>query len=574
MGILSPHCFTTDSNSTIYAVTKEWSFSDTDPKNKQFYWIIIKSNANPNSYSDLTWSIVATADVRALASINEVQSCAVSDQGVLTVFGYGRVSYVDTPNMIRYDPSAPATTLTTPNGETVESSGPGAWMNITVDQQYQGTSSTARLFYVKNAVTSGVKTLVHMTISVNQRWALFWTMDESTKTLKYATRWSLFYYPFSNARSFAVSDNELYLNWEKENDNVIAVTAYSLTNLTSGIAPPPRVFNGSIESDCLNSHDYYSGVWRNTYYLACSPQYELYGRLKPTMLYSVNTTVKGTSFYLLVQAQTPLYSKKHFTIVGTTPVYGIMYDPSKRQTNALVLSGPNTGSVWGPKNITVPERFGIDENARPSPPRNNSSKSSAGMIVGIILGVLAMLGIVLHCFHKYLPRNDDKETPPTRVHNRTGVNRAAQRIVRPTEVRMVRAPGSNRPYQAAQRIVRPAEVRMVRAPGSSQADTASPPPYNGGLHPFLQPAPTASLVGTRAVTTFVTSPTTQEFQSVQDQVQHLRFSSHPRPNFVTTVGEDGHSVTQEHDIETGPESMAPPSPTSSVSTKVCSEWHP
>jgi len=136
---------------------------------------------NPTSFTEITWSIVATISSSAFSMLDKVITCVVSDQGVVTVFDYYYM-------VIRYDPSA------TPNGGTA-STGPGGWMNITVSNTLGRDGwRTWLAFYVKDAAAGGAQTLLTLTLtplSLMTRTLQFGVVDETTKTPSHAANWTI-----------------------------------------------------------------------------------------------------------------------------------------------------------------------------------------------------------------------------------------------------------------------------------------------------------------------------------------------------------------------------------------------
>jgi hypothetical protein len=196
MGILDPSCVAAGPVNTVYAFALALTYGNsTMPPGSQHY-VIAKSNANPTSSKEMTWSTVATISSSAFSMLDKVSTCVVSDQGVVTIFGdikydprigisaaYGHMA-------IRYDPSA------TPNGG-MASTGPGGWMNITVSNTYtlarDSTMKWSLAFYVKDTAAGGAQKLIHLTSSNIQLPPIlqFGIVDETTKTLSHVANWTL-----------------------------------------------------------------------------------------------------------------------------------------------------------------------------------------------------------------------------------------------------------------------------------------------------------------------------------------------------------------------------------------------
>jgi hypothetical protein len=197
MGILDPSCVAAGPGNTVYAFAKASAYGSTVQSPTAQHYVIAKSNANPTSFNELTWSIVATISSNAFM-LDKVSACVVSDQGVVTIFGdtkYDpRIGIVYGFTVIRYDPSA------TPNGR-MASTGPGGWMNITVSNTYTLardsygvplTSLTALAFYVKDMAAGRGQKLIHLIMSNSNRPTLqFGIVDETAKTLSHAANWTM-----------------------------------------------------------------------------------------------------------------------------------------------------------------------------------------------------------------------------------------------------------------------------------------------------------------------------------------------------------------------------------------------
>jgi len=232
-------------------------------------------------------------------------------------------------------------------------------------------------------------------------------------------------------------------------------------------------------------------------------------------------------------------------------------------TYGIGVSGAAAGTVQGPKNIIVPETFGKDPNA-PSPtyrtsypyptysyPSQNrdtdSDSDSTAVIVVVVMVILIIVAGLMYCLCK---RSKSTEVV------RTG--QATQYIVRPTGPPMAQVPGMNGPYQ-------------TNTAGQPHPVGIYPQMPGQPMYPMPQPAPIAI---SNAMTIAPAATTVPPFQSGQDQLQHLQFSSHPRPNFVTSVGDNDQSNGQKHEVDSGPNSVASASPNVSLSASYSPGWEP
>lgn len=190
MGALDLICVTTDPDSTAF-----YGFAYADSYDCSYGYcsnnVLVKSNANPTSGSSLTWSLVSKISSRNMTSVasyifDAKFSCAISAQGVFTMFGWTRGGMYSGPNSafgVRYDPAGTMDAK-------YNFQGSGAWMNVTIDLAYNWTGSTNKhtLGYVNNGVTTD---LVHTVISGDGNNIYVAKVDESTKTLTAAGNWAL-----------------------------------------------------------------------------------------------------------------------------------------------------------------------------------------------------------------------------------------------------------------------------------------------------------------------------------------------------------------------------------------------
>ncbi|KAF8926752.1 hypothetical protein BGZ47_002561 [Haplosporangium gracile] len=202
------------SATTFYAFTYDNTYDGVYPTyNNTFEAILVKSNSNPASATNLTWSVVSRIDSRSLtgaySSMLDVHNyaCAVSTQGVFTLVGRskGTATFI-TPIMplgIRYDP-------TWTMDSKYNFKGPGGWMNISIDANYnwQATFLYQSLAYVNNS--GGGSALVHAFMASGSTSVNIATMNEATKTLTAAAVWSLNLTSSAIPRVLTISNDHLY----------------------------------------------------------------------------------------------------------------------------------------------------------------------------------------------------------------------------------------------------------------------------------------------------------------------------------------------------------------------------
>ncbi|KAK3814983.1 MAG: hypothetical protein J3Q66DRAFT_432711 [Benniella sp.] len=527
MGILDPYCAATGPGNTLYVFALASTYGNSAQLPSGEYYVIAKSNANPTSLTEMTWSIVATISSSAFRMLHYIiTACVVSDQGVVTIFDYNY-------KVIRYDPSA------TPNGGTA-STGPGGWMQINVSNTFtlsRRGHMKSLAFYVKDTAAGGAQKLVHLTLSTPT--LQFGIVDETTKTLSHAANWTITVgssYP--TVRSVAFSNNQLYVYWGYGSVEA-RVSVYPLTGLPRTILSDPRILDALTTAYiCSDSSEIFSGVWGNSYHLLCAFR----NGIDPhdTTLYTIsNISQNGPSLVTGITIAKRLDHIEYFIPVAATPDFAYMVDtdPGFPGSYSIEVSGNGAGTVRESNKITVPEKLGkLDPPSKFPPPfkydldpDQNSDKT--GLVVGVLMGIFLGL-FMIYCFYKRSPDSDDEK------------KQAAQ-----ATVKEVHTQGHNQteviknPGQATQYIVRPAEVPMAQVPGmngSYQLNTTGQP-HPAGVHPQIPGQPmhpmpqSAPIAISDAMTITPAATTVPPSQPGQDHMQYLQLSSHPRPNFVTRL---------------------------------------
>ncbi|KAG0296313.1 hypothetical protein BGZ96_009712 [Linnemannia gamsii] len=133
MAKLGIDCLTsTPDSSTFYGLDVTPSYDYAVEYKSGTSFVIFKSNTNPTSPENLTWSLVSRAYIEDLGvGTNVDYSCAVDANGVFTFF-YHDYKNPTIPTGIRYDPDGKADSDAVPS-----SKGPGTWRVINIDRSYQ-----------------------------------------------------------------------------------------------------------------------------------------------------------------------------------------------------------------------------------------------------------------------------------------------------------------------------------------------------------------------------------------------------------------------------------------------------
>lgn len=279
--------------------------------------------------------------------------------------------------------------------------------------------------------------------------------------------------------------------------------------------------------------------------------------------------------------------------MAATPDYAFMLqtDYLYQGTYAIEVAGATIGTVWGVRNVIVPERFGTDNTPKPSPTirakSSDSDSDTTGTTIGVIAGIVFLVIVIIFLLCKRMSLNEKEKKK--RAEAAATVVAAA-----PVATNHVYTQGHNQtevlsnPGQATQYVVRPTGVPMAQVPGMNgqyQMNAAGQPHFTGvypqmpgqPMYPTPQPAPIAisdARVIPPATTASPMWATPPPYQPVQNQMQHLQFSSHPRPNFVTSVGENDQTNNQQHEIKSGPDSLPSTSPQASSSASFTPGWEP
>ncbi|KAK3841651.1 MAG: hypothetical protein J3R72DRAFT_491232 [Linnemannia gamsii] len=233
MGILQLRCVTTDPAATTFygfAYAKGYNLTAPDIPSSTNYTVLVKSNTNPASPSELTWSLVSMIESETLTyydpDYSHSYACAVNAQGVFSVF----ISFV-TPSRkpfgIRYDP------------------GLRAWTNLTVDSKYAWpyVFKEQMLGYVNNV-------LVHVVFYSSPGTIYFATMNEATKTLIPAGVWAMNGTTHGNVKAMMISDNNLYTIGFGLDASSSFLTSFPLSPTLSSTTPVGRNLNTNQFIDC------------------------------------------------------------------------------------------------------------------------------------------------------------------------------------------------------------------------------------------------------------------------------------------------------------------------------------
>jgi hypothetical protein len=138
--------------------------------------------------------------------------------------------------------------------------------------------------------------------------------------------------------------------------------------------------------------------------------------------------------------------------------------------------------------------------------------------------------IIIYCYRKRFSHSNNEKKK-----KQTVVNQVYTQGHNQTEV--VKKSG-----QPTRHIIRPAEVPMAQVPGIDgpyQTNTAAP----------IAISDAGTIPPATATATMAAAPI---LQSGQDQMQHLQLSSHPRPRFIMSLGDNDQSNSRQYEVKSGP----------------------
>ncbi|KAG9069784.1 hypothetical protein KI688_009109 [Linnemannia hyalina] len=507
MGVLDIVCLTTDPDSTAFygfAYANSYDCSSSCSHN-----VLVKSNANPTSGSTLTWSLVSKINSKNMTGtavdMYAQFSCAISAQGVFTMFGWARDSELySNPEItfgIRYDPAGTM-------DANYNFQGSGAWMNVTIDKAYNWAVTSAQhiLRYVNNG---GTTDLVHTVLSSNENTIYVAKVDEATKILTAAGTWVLNKTMHGTVTAIGVGNNHLYTYGGLSSaygslcGGYSCLTGFPLATI-SPTTPVGKIYNASQVYPNLYSRGVYIYTYQNTLTLISS----LLGSSRNSAIYKINDPDNANSTGPPVANFTNSAINMDFFVPlgdGTSPTsFALM-----KQYSKMYVFGNDNGTRYTHEinKVNITDPVGYNPNPRTPPTGSSSSQgdsSPAGAIIGVIAGGGFLLGLMVWLTMRARTAKAAKATNAT-----------------PDKPLPYIPPLNNtNNYVYPQQPGQTGGPNYYPLPGQPPASTT---------YPSGQPAPT-TILPMAPIT-----PVPQQHQTYQDQMQALQFSSHPRPNYVTTA---------------------------------------
>ncbi|KAF9153506.1 hypothetical protein BG015_003286 [Linnemannia schmuckeri] len=536
MGILNLTCLTADPNKTSFygvAFAKDYSSN----KDKPEYAIVVKSNINPTSSTNITWTTISAFDSSKLAGYPNAAkgvdyTCAYNEQGVFTMFGRTTGGSSKVPIMvpfgIRYDPTGSM-------DPSFDFQGKGAWMNISVDtgHTWSGGFTRQSLGYINNGST---KTLVHASISETNNTVSLATVDDSTRTLAATTLWTMNATIHGRSLHAIILDNDhLYAYGEGFSENYRTyLTGFPLNTTTiSPTTPVSRRYNTTQAYECYDSPKPIMYFVNNTLGLLCPVKKK--SDLSYTGDVTIHLELKNPNVIVdpkdeIFQTFTSMFDAVFIDMDFFVPI-GIWTDlpPSafallkSERTIYAFGNGEWEGFRYNhtASKVVVTEPYGINPNPPPPPAAPEPTTLSTGGIVGIIIGVfvLALCTFLL-----------GRRT--------SGWSRKKKDYDNTTKTNVDKSQSKQQPSDTSKddlQVQGPKDERNCYDLEGKFSDSAQPERQTESADtPPLAPA------------TLMPPYVQEQFKALQDQMQILQeqilakqLSSHPQPKFVTTGTSNG-----------------------------------
>ncbi|KAF9145520.1 hypothetical protein BG015_011870 [Linnemannia schmuckeri] len=403
MGLLNLTCLTSDSNKTSFygvAFARDYSSNNDKPE----YAIVVRSNTNPTSPTNITWTTISMFDSSKLAGYPDAAkgvdySCAYNEQGIFTLFGRTTGGSSKVPIMvpfgIRYDPTGSM-------DPRFDFQGTGAWMNISVDTGHTWSGGFTRysLGYINNGST---KALVHASISETNNTVSLATVDDSTRTLAATTIWTNATVHGRSLHAIVIDNDHLYAYGEGFSENYRTyLTGFPLNTTTiSPTTPVSRRYNTTQIDECYGSPKPFMYFVDNSLRLLCPMK-------KSNQSYTGDITImfeardpnvimgpKDDMFQSLTSMIAAIIIDMDFFV----PVGDWMNLPpsafallKSEGTIYAFGSGDMEGTRYNrtASQVIVAEPYGINPNPPPPPAAPESSILSTGGIVGIVIGTFVL----------------------------------------------------------------------------------------------------------------------------------------------------------------------------------------
>ncbi|KAG0271498.1 hypothetical protein BGZ95_000678 [Linnemannia exigua] len=402
--------------------------------------------------------------------------------------------------------------------------GKGAWKNLTVgsDIDWREPYDLQKLFYTGPAAAGGNERLIFVTLDpkrYDSTGLVFGVFDTAKNSLEYAGSWSWFGSTYGTPKGIAQAGDELYL-YSSRNGHVL-LNAFSLKSLNTTEPVAVRTYNAtSTESTCdvASRRLLHTTVYKGTYYLACGVSEFAAASRKGGLFTIKDILTNTTSFTPKVDIAYRQLESDYFIPVGgnTAGVAPFALLQRDAVVRSLILDGAQAGIIHDGTNVTVAETYGWDPSPRQPNTNTNSNKDSGGGlgvegVIGVVFGLVFFIAAIF-----FLLRSRKNITAQT----------SAGDAFKPQQA----PPGTLYNLQMHKETFRPDGPNSLGYPSHQLP---------------VQPLMPSNTLPMAPITPVSVTATTQPLQTFQNQMLGLQFSSHPRPNFVTTVTTETTGYEQE-----------------------------
>ncbi|KAK3836903.1 MAG: hypothetical protein J3R72DRAFT_450044 [Linnemannia gamsii] len=496
--IITPDCITTDAGATTFYGIKYQSITPDPVKPSNTLLpasiVLFKSNTNPASPTDLSWSVVSRIDSTQLMGTGYWTSgtgisCAISPQGVFTAFIHDNEA-----RGVRYDPAG-----TMDPSYNVK----GSWTNVVVDPKYLWTSDfeLEALGYVLSGSTN---VLVHVIFSKASNMLQVATVNDATNTLTGTGVWPLNKAVHGEIKALSIGNDHLYTIGEGIPGGAPFLIGYPLATISASTPTNIQSFDTTQARRCYS-------------YLYNSKKYIYFNHNTLTLVCPVTSTVDPGTYYTIKDPNNAVSTgpPTNFTVnmklmdmAWGVPIgdgIGASSFLIMRYVNDIYVLGNENGSKYHRQinKISVVNPVGINNGIRlPTPssisggnggkPSSQDSSSSVGVIIGAIVSLVVLAGFAFFIIKR-------RRT----IRNKGTAGAASFKTELPLDQENYTPP---------------------QQPGQNLATS-----YPVGLNEpntILPMAPISSA---------------PQKQTYQDQMAGLELSSHPRPNFVMSSQDGQHS---------------------------------
>lgn len=347
---------------TFYGITNADGYGSSTAGGWSKNMVLVKSNANPSSVMTTNWSFLSSYSSKSLSiagGIPTVAGCSVDSRGVVTFVAahylYDTTKpYSEYITALRYDPVGAT--------DPALSQGTGSWSTLTLNPAF-GQISIEKLSLWYTTV-AGVETL---NIALTDRPSIvrndtvhFGTFDATAMTFNPTGKWMM------DGVLFAAlyRGDELY--YFRYFDGSARLDVHSLKNVGTNTPALLRTYLANSCSDAASQQRL--AILQNTLYMICSKGFN-----KPLSTLAIikdvtnanskfedgvpfTTTVVETNYFI------PIGSSNN-TAIGGRPIALIQDKQSYRESKlqySMALAAPLLGSLEGPSDAIIPEKFGYD----------------------------------------------------------------------------------------------------------------------------------------------------------------------------------------------------------------------